>query len=208
MSEILREEPSDLEAGLRLHDQLRATGFIQDSALVVPDEGISLDEARSLAAMLGFVKRNTSWVLGDLIVYCEKAFGDDMTYSDIAVATGLAYQTVANLASVSRRVPPSRRVSSLPPSMHATVAKLPAREQKQLLTTAAREGWSREAMREHVRALEEPVAAVVPELNGKPDAALVFRAVRSLLQNADVAGENVVVRAGDVARLRSAMGEH
>lgn len=205
MSEILREEPSDLEAGLRLHDQLRATGFIQDSALVVPDEGISLDEARSLAAMLGFVKRNTSWVLGDLIVYCEKAFGDDVTYSDIAVATGLAYQTVANLASISRRVPPSRRVASLPHSMHATVAKLPAREQKQLLSAAAKEGWSREVMREHVRP-EEPV--VVPELNGRPDAALVIRAVRSLLQNADEVGENVVVRARDVARLRSAMGGH
>lgn len=182
--------------------ELERAGAITDNGLNVNGKDLSREQCEALASLFGEVKRRSSWVIGDLMVYCENAFGTDVTYGEIAELTGLAYQTVTNLASVSRRVPPSRRRASLPHSMHETVASLPPVEQKQLLKQAEAEAWTRLDLRErvHPRVLEPAVP------NHVTDTRSLEKAARDLLAHADDAGENVVCRKLDVDRVRAALG--
>lgn len=206
------EQQRTLVNGLQLVQQLEATGAISDSGLSVSAGDLTVEQCEALASMLGRVKRLTSWALGDLIVYCEAAFGEDVTYGDIAEATGLSYYTVTNLASISRRVPPSRRIPGLPHSMHETVAALPPREQKELLTRAMKEGWTRAQLREvkEERARSSDGApkkiAATPSTT-TPDVPALVRAARDLLAHADVAGENAVCRLRDLEMMKVALRE-
>jgi hypothetical protein len=192
-----------LAPGLRLITQLEQTGVLTDTGLNLDGLDITYDECEALAAMCGRVREVSTWVIGDLIVYSEQAFGDDVTYGQLAHATGLAYQSVVNIASVSRRVPPHRRRRGLSRSHHEAVAKLPPGEQRTLLAKAEREDWSRDILRDEVRAAThpEPTAAVSVEPN--PDA--VIDAARTLIRNARDAGENTVCRKEDVESLRLAL---
>lgn len=206
----LHPEQRSLVNGLQLVQQLEATGAISDSGLSINIGDLTVEQCEALASMLGRVKRLTSWALGDLIVYCEIAFGEDVTYGDIAEATGLSYQTVTNLASISRRVPPSRRVPGLPHSMHETVAALPPRDQRELLGRAKKEGWTRAQLREEkeertrsAAGAERPAA---PAARDTPDVGALVKAARDLLANADVAGDNAVCRRRDLERMEAALG--
>lgn len=191
--------------GLTLMAQLEQQGVVTEQALNLDGLALTVDECEALASMFGKVKEITSWMVGDLIVYCEERFGVDVTYSDIAGETGLALQTVQNLASISRRVPPPRRVLSLRHSVHAEVASLPPKEQREWLAKARKGGWKRDELRAHLQAsrLElEPAAVEVI-----PDPGMVIEAARTLVRNARESGDNALCRRGDVTRLRSLLGE-
>lgn len=101
------------------------------------------------------------WV-GDLVAFVE----DDATRaereSQILGETGMAQQTLANLASVSRRVLGPER--ALAPSIgHAeTVAKMAKRDQRTWLSKARTEGWNVREFRLEVKAAEKRGTLVDP----------------------------------------------
>lgn len=95
--------------------------------------------------------KRIEWAIGDAINFGEKAYGS--TYDQWVQETGLAENTLATIAWVSREIEPSRRREDVGWSHHREVAGLddPA-EQDRLLDLAADRGMTRFELREAVRA--------------------------------------------------------
>lgn len=94
------------------------------------------------------------WV-GDLVAFVEDDAQRAERESQILGETGMAEQTLANLASVSRRVLGPER--ALAPSIgHAeTVAKMAKKDQRKWLGKARTEGWNVREFRLEVKAAEK-----------------------------------------------------
>jgi hypothetical protein len=105
---------------------------------------------------------SSRWQLGDLLLHGETA-GYGETYDAAIEETGLSYQTIANIKSVSKRFKIYRRRESLAFGHHAEVAVLPDAEQDRLLDLAASAGWSRRALREEVAKIRAVNPALVDD---------------------------------------------
>ena len=129
---------------------LEAAGAVVTStSLTLVDPNLPWDVYERLGAFIGEVNRSCSWWVGDLVVFGEKVYGE--TYSQIEQALGLAPQTIANRASVARRIPAERRIASLAFGTHAEVAYLEPRERDKWLDRAAKNGWTRAKLRVEMR---------------------------------------------------------
>jgi hypothetical protein len=89
------------------------------------------------------------FLIGDLLVWGEDKFGEK--YSQAITDTGLGKQTLANYASICRRIPMEVRREDVSFSHHGEVAALPIPEQKRLLEEVANQGWTVPELREAIR---------------------------------------------------------
>lgn len=110
---------------------------------------VSFDEWEELGIELGDVNRASRWAIGDWVLYGEGTFGEKCYAA--AEATGLTPERVRNIASVCKRVTPSRRVEGLGITFHEKVAPLPPREQRRLLARVQREDLTVVELNEVVR---------------------------------------------------------
>lgn len=93
---------------------------------------------------------SSAWCLGDWLAYGQAAFSG--RYRDALGQTSLDYQTLRNYAWVARRFPVSRRRDTLSFGHHAETAALPGPEQDFWLRKAAGQRWSRNQLRQEIRA--------------------------------------------------------
>jgi hypothetical protein len=112
--------------------------------------GLDFDEWLGLVVKVAGMQRATSWALGDLLFYGEWEWGQ--RYEEAVAATGLAYQTCADLKYVAGRFEFSRRRESLSLSHHREVAALPLDEQDAWLDRADAGKWTREQFRQELAA--------------------------------------------------------
>ena len=121
-----------------------------------PFPGLSPDTTREewldIGRRLGERTERDRWALGDWARHGDRRYGD---LTEAASVAGLAYGTLANLASVSRRIKPSRRREGLSWDHHAAVAALPPATGDDLLGRAVAGGWSSRVMREEARAASQ-----------------------------------------------------
>lgn len=127
---------------------LRESGAVTETELRLPAD-LEYESYEALAIMLGRVKRSTSWLIGDFILFGESVYGEK--YAQAADMTGLAPQTLANYASICKHIPPSRRRPGVSFSLHGEVAYLSPKEQTQWLDQAEAEGWTKEVLRSAIR---------------------------------------------------------
>lgn len=125
--------------------ELERGGALTMTSLTLTRE-ITYDEYEGLFGMFGQLHEASAWLIGDLLNYGERIYGQ--TYVQAAHATGLAEGTLVNYASVCSRVPRSRRREALPFSVHAEVAFMSPAEQDRWLKTAQKNGWRRSQLRE------------------------------------------------------------
>jgi hypothetical protein len=108
-----------------------------------------------------------AWCLGDWLTYGEETYNG--RYRDAIEQTSLEYQTLRNYAWVSRRFPLSRRRDTLSFGHHAEVASLAEPEQEFWLRKAEGLSWSRNRLRQEVRAsLRERSLVAGPEQSADP----------------------------------------
>jgi hypothetical protein len=100
----------------------------------------------ALAAMFGQLHRTSAWLIGDLLNYGEKVYGE--TYAQAETVTGLSRGTLMNYSSVCAHIPRSRRRENVPFSTHAEVAYLEPEEQEKWLEQAAVHGWTKSELRD------------------------------------------------------------
>lgn len=155
MGEELEHRPS---TGIQLLVELEERGAITPTSLSLPPD-LPYDQYEALAAMFGQLHRTSAWLIGDLLNYGERVYGEK--YAQAEAATGLSKGTLMNMASVCSHIPRSRRRQSLPFSTHAEVAYLEPQEQERWLKKAASEGWTKEELRAARKAEENPTPAVV-----------------------------------------------
>lgn len=184
---------------------LADAGAVTATSLELTDPDMSYDTYEALGAYLGRINRSCSWWVGDWLAFGEGVFPD--RYAQAASATGLAEQTLLNRVYVCKNIPPSRRRAALSFSVHSEVASLPAKEQKQWLDRAERQGMSQKELRAAMKATRKDERP--PLLDGDPDAEGVLEVAKAILRDAvpDIDGQHHLVPNEDIARLRAAMGE-
>ncbi len=189
---------------------LGEAGLLTATSLDLPTE-IDYDLYESFGTALGAFDRACRWWVGDWLLLGENRFAD--RYAQAALHTGLSEQTLLNRVTVARAIAPSRRNHLVSYSCHVVVAPLTAREQKKWLTYAEKHGSTVAELKAAMKATRidsAPLDTTTDVGSGGEDGVLtevLIEAARSLLHNAEEAGENVICRREDVARLRAALGE-
>jgi len=175
---------------------LEQSGVISRRALRLPDT-ISESEMTALGVMFSDVDDTSRFLLGDLLVAASSRYGDDFAVS-VMEATGLSYQSCANIASVCRRVKPNVRRQELRFHTHAVVAPLEPSEQKRLLGLAVDNQWTRQRLKDEVYGEKVLPPAVNDDL---ADVA------RDLLAGAKQMGDGWMITRDSYQRLKAALGE-
>ena len=134
---------------------------------------LPFEEWERIGSCLLAITGRVRWWLGDWLVFGERRYGD--AYAQAIDMTGLAYQTLANVMSVSGRVESSRRKENLSWSHHEVVAKLSADEQSEWLEKVEVESWTVKELREAIRLAKEGPAEL--------DSPVVIRLARDSLRN-------------------------
>lgn len=122
----------------------RASAQFTPTGLLIP-EGMTFEQWEEIGNSLAGIEQARQWWVGDWVNYGEARYGEK--YTQALDATGLAYQTLMNAASVARKVEISRRRENLSWSHHEAVAKLDPAEQDRWLDRAASERLTRAEVR-------------------------------------------------------------
>ncbi|RKT54687.1 hypothetical protein C8E97_3335 [Saccharothrix australiensis] len=109
-----------------------------------------MDEWSRIGHQINALSVSSAWWLGDWLIYGQAQYPD--RYKQAIEQTSLDYQTLRNYAWVARQYPVTRRRSALSFQHHAELAALTPFEQDQWLDRAERFGWSRNELRNRVRA--------------------------------------------------------
>lgn len=95
--------------------------------------------------------RKGAWALADKLLEGMDRFGEAMFFQ-VVNDTGLSQHTVDNYLSLARAFPVSRRRENVSLSIHDAVRKLPDEEANAMLMLAEKYQWTREAVRDRVKA--------------------------------------------------------
>ncbi|MEW1655438.1 MULTISPECIES: LmbU family transcriptional regulator [unclassified Streptomyces] len=127
---------------------LNAQALTRRTGLLLPPD-FSLTDWKRFGRHLFLISDSSSWWLGDWLLYGQDMYPD--RYRQAILETGLDYKTLRNYAWVARRFPVTERHTKLSFQHHAEVASLEPAERGRWLERAAREDWSRNALRQHMR---------------------------------------------------------
>jgi hypothetical protein len=119
-------------------------------------EGLTFEEWVDVGRRLCIGQQAINWHIGDWWAFGDHRYGERAKKAAEGIF-GKEFQTLANLASVSRSFEPSRRRELLSFTHHAEVAGLASKQPEvaeQLLSQAAAEGWSKNDLRREVQALK------------------------------------------------------
>jgi len=111
---------------------------------------MTFDKWLRIGLDLALAANSAAWWMGDWLIYGETAFTG--RYRSAIEQTSLDYKTLRNYAWVARRFAPERRHEALSFGHHAEVAALAKPEQDFWLRKAETQGWSRNDLRQGVRA--------------------------------------------------------
>jgi hypothetical protein len=117
--------------------------------LVLPRQ-LVYEQWLRIGRQLAEVSSSSAWCLGDWLAYGEDTYSG--RYRDAIEQTSLDYQTLRNYAWVAGRFMLSRRRDGLSFAHHAEVAGLSEHEQDFWLGKAEKFSWSRNKLRQEVRA--------------------------------------------------------
>lgn len=126
-------EPVDHE--LPFGVQISSTGLILPNAL-------NKDEWLAVGLKLVGLHKGAQFAVGDWWVYGHHAHGERAKAAVKDKKFPYSFESLMNLGSVSRKVPPSLRNELLTWSHHKEVAPLNEESQKKWLKKAARDNWS------------------------------------------------------------------
>ena len=122
---------------------------------------LTFERWQAIGRRIAGIAEASTWWLADWASFGEVAYGEK--YRQAIEATGLGYQTLRNYAWVAGRFAVSRRRDTLSFAHHAEVAALSPAEQDVWLDRAEAEGWSRNEVRDRLRAEREGNAHGVVE---------------------------------------------
>jgi len=114
------------------------------------DLEISFEEWSEIGLKLSTMQLGLQWAIGDWWAYGYREYGDRRAI-DVVKKLPYTFQSLMNIGSVARRVPPSLRNEALSFSHHTAVAPLEHEDQKQLLERAAEEKWSVKKLRDAIK---------------------------------------------------------
>jgi len=131
---------------------LSVPGAAGETALSLPPDML-LSEWAATGEVLNQVHKAWKWWFGDWLNYGEDHWPEEYAqYMDI---TDLPYQSIKNIMSVARNIPPHMRHKTLPWSSHADVVPLTFKDKgaaMKVIEQADEEQWPRHYLRAVVKA--------------------------------------------------------
>ena len=149
----VRDELSNYQKGKSLDDVSssfsRSCRTVNGIGLELSEDAKIEDVADSLQFLMTFGE-NIQFMIGDLLIASDAKFGD--CASQVALATGYSYQTLANAQWVARNIPIDSRNPKLTFSHHKVVVtnELTDRERTLLLDTAVKTGQTVKQLKDEV----------------------------------------------------------
>ena len=120
---------------------------------------ISFDEWVDLMQTLVRLETAFQFAIGDALIYGETAYGEK--YSQAMDATGLSYQSLANMVWVCRKVPMQNRRDDISWTHHRVVASVDTEDQPGLLDMAKSQGMSASDLMHHISGKPERQRSLV-----------------------------------------------
>jgi hypothetical protein len=133
----------------RLESEATRAATISRTGLQLSSK-MTFDKWLRIGLDLAMAANSAAWWMGDWLIYGETAYSG--RYRSAIEQTSLDYKTLRNYAWVARRFTPERRHEGLSFGHHAEVAALAEPEQDFWLRKAETLGWSRNELRQGVRA--------------------------------------------------------
>lgn len=137
-----------------LTSQFPLDGTGQGNRVSLTDVGLTFNtdltfiEWMELMQTLTRLETAFQFAIGDALVWGEARYGE--RYSQAMDATGLSYQSLANMAWVSRKVPIENRHADLSWTHHRVVASVDQQDQKGLLAMAHEQGMHATDLQQHI----------------------------------------------------------
>lgn len=146
---------------------------------------LGFDEWMELMSTLVRMETAFQFAIGDALLYGESKFGEK--YSQAMDATGLSYQSLANMVWVSRHVPMSNRVDGVSWTHHRVIASVDPTDQRLLLEMARDSSMSATSLQTHISGKEprHRVMVEVPAGITTEDAVRVIREYAEAVQKAN-----------------------
>lgn len=132
-----------------MEDSLIRTGNINLTpvGLTIVD-AIPYEEWIDLMKTLVRLETAFQFAIGDALIYGETQYGEK--YSQAMDATGLSYQSLANMVWVSKHVPIPNRVSDLSWTHHRVIASVEQQDQRPMLEWARDKKLSAADLHQHI----------------------------------------------------------
>lgn len=115
---------------------------------------LSYDEWVDLMKTLVRLETAFQFAIGDALIYGESQYGEK--YSQAMDATGLSYQSLANMVWVSKHVPIQNRVTDVSWTHHRVIASIDKSDQKQMLEWARDNGMTAVDLQAHISGKQPP----------------------------------------------------
>jgi hypothetical protein len=161
------------------------------TGLALPSD-LPLEDWKQIGEEIFAIGDASNWWLADWLVYGQNRYPE--RYQHALDETGLNYQTLRNYAWVARKFEPCARHAGLSIQHHAEVAALEPHDREVWLDRAERFGWSRNKLRQHLRASR--AGEEIPESADVEETLLRFTAETTKVDRwrraADVSGSNLV----------------
>jgi hypothetical protein len=139
-------------------------GELTETSLTLPQD-LPRERWAEIGRTLRAMERGVQFWVGDWLAFGEDHYGEE-AFAELERAD----KTLANWATVARKVHPSRRREDVRFSHHAEVTSLPPEEQTEVLGMAAEGNWVIRETREEVERRHQERAerefAATPEKNG------------------------------------------
>lgn len=132
-----------LKVGPTILGEATEVGLVFYNADLIPYETME-----QIGRLYGTATRRMQWQMGDWLIAVEDIYPD--RYTQAAEATRLSPHTLANRASICRKIPIEERRPGVPFSVHAVVAYLEPAERRKWLARAEKEDWTRAELTEHL----------------------------------------------------------
>ena len=165
-------EPSD-ETSLIVAEFGRAEialgNFVSKIGLELPDN-LTFKDWQLLADGINTFSGASMWILGDWLNYGEDRYGQE--FSQFVDKLEYAQITQQEALRIARRFPKETRHGGLPWSYHQTVAGLATAEREVLLKESEINQWTREQLRDEMKAREGKEKSAPRERKAKPKRAV------------------------------------
>jgi hypothetical protein len=134
----------------RAHLKPRSTpALTKRTGLTIPNN-VSIEDWKEIGNRIFVLSNSSVWWLGDWLVYGQEHYPN--RYRRAIEETSLDYQTLRNYAWIAKRYPLHRRRAKLSFQHHAELASLPDEQQDEWLSRAEKFGWSRNMLRNKLKA--------------------------------------------------------
>lgn len=204
--EVVERTFVEQQGAVQLILDLEAAGVVTVTSLTLTNTEMEYEQFETIGVFLGWVKRWTSWAIGDWLNFGAGVFGE--RFAQAASETKLSEATLQHYQFVCQNVPQERRRASLSFGVHALVARDDPKEQTYWLKQAEKKGWGERELRDAKAAKRRETHPPMFPDDDNPTPEDIIEVARAILRDVRPHEDDaslVILPKDDIARLEAAL---